>query len=385
MAKNAKGKSNEIDFTENKVSTPVKKYVDRIRGIVKRKLKNSNIPIFMEMSNDKDVLAHYFMNRKDYLGLIGGSNMAMLDRVVRLSIAQCVVNDVSLAMESKSGVVYPGIWDEFSLMTLAMSVIGIGTIENNPEKGYFLVCGHQDDLRKEGGVTEEDAESYDIGTWVPFEDYNPNVITQYCLLIQSILIGMIRSEITSVIPAALSCSANESTYSRYARELKEILTPGITKWKERDKAETTTLDEEANAFIDAVETGLVGYLVVLLSESGLSKEAIELALRVSKAKVFYTSDAEDDSEINSFVDRRMNFIYTLNYTYHGVNGEEVFGTAITLKPYDIVAVVDSKADTAKNAKAHLGKAFRKFIDSSMLYVTNIYLREKGNPISDEAD
>jgi len=358
-----------IDLTKNKTSTPVTRYVGTIKTDMVRIMKHSNIPVLMEMAKDSEVLQNYFLNRRLNSTLLG-ENITLMDRALRTAISNTIVNDLKDAMKNKNSC-YPGIWNDHNLFSLVYSLVNITMMADAPEKGHFLtVCSPNNiptDAEKINGLPSS--------ICIPFTEYNPNRLFQLCIVLQNTALNMIVETASRDVPSALMNAATDSVTIRMAEEFGRVLVSVMDEkgWLADDMELSGEISDQATAFIEVIEQPLIGYLMGLLSTSGLSNAVINEMFRHSTANAFY--EIADEDFTTQFITSGNMIRYALS---HKTEEESLkFGIGFICDVHDLYTVAKWTKDGGtimdKKILNQLGSALKAFFDDAVRYCINIHL------------
>lgn len=370
------------------VTVPVRRFIERLYTEFKRELVSTNIPALKSIAQDKDLISHYFLNRDLYLKLLG-NHIALLDRTMRSSFASILTKDMMSSLFESDNTTFPGLWDDFHVKSLIITMINVATLTDDPAAGTFLSI-----RRHNSGFTTEDVKEFSPASWMPFNDYQPNRLYQFLAVVHQTALSTIIGEIETNVPAATFSASGEPVTVRYGRQLGELLYGPL-----QDKASTDmTIEEQADHFIKLIEKPLFTYMTVLLSESGFDMEAVSEALSNSKAVVTYSLENKGGKVASTFIHPWTKVRYTL------INGERGLTSFCEFSPMDATIAantmehpnkaVDEETGEEKtlpptlstderNACNRLGKSLQGFLDSLAAYMMNLAIVESNERLRDQ--
>lgn len=368
-------KNRVIKLTDNRTSALVSNYTKRVQNEFIRRLKDTNIPAAQVLAKDAAVLQNYFLNRKLNQFLLGDT-ILITDRVLRTSIASLIAAEIDAAIHGKE-IVCPGQWSRYEIFGLIYAHINFATLTDAPEDGFFLSA------HRSLQITEDEAAKYDAGTFIPFADYNPNKLFQFCLIVQNLVMNIIVEEMYRVIPHSLMRTKEEDLQTRYAREFGNLLNRHFAK-NPLVIPEDATTDAQATAFIKAIERPLMSYISDLLTNSGLSVVAIKEMFTSSDALVLYNHDPKYPSD--RFMVPGTTINYCLRYNPKPeMNLRAVFEAEardiMTISSWDPeVKDADGNPVTpTKSVISNIGKALHSFFTSMVVYTMNVHIQNTLDP------
>lgn len=370
------------------VGVPVRRFTERLYTEFKRELVSTNIPALKSIAQDKNLIAHYFQNRDLYMSLLG-SNIVMLDRVMRSAFATILAKDLMSSVFENEDRTFPGLWDEFHVKSLIITMINIATLADKPEAGYFLSARRHAD----GMPTEEVAKTYAPASWMPFVEYHPNRLYQFLTVVHQSVLSTIIAEIETNVPAATFSASGEPVTVRYGRQFGELM----YELREDEAEADMTIEEEADRFIKTMERPLMTYMTALLNESGFDVNRVGEVLSNSRAAATYNMENKGGKTASAFIHQWVRVQYTL------FNDEAALSAHCEFCPLDVSTAasamkhpnraVDEETGEEKilpptltnderNACNRLGKSIQAFLDSLSAYMINLAIVEQNKRTAD---
>lgn len=377
---------------ESTVAIPVRRLMERVATEFKHELVDTKIPAFKSIGADKDLVAHYFLHRELYADLLG-ANIALLDRVLRSSLATIIAKDLMATLENPDRT-FPGLWDEFHVKSLAMTMVNVATIADDESGATFLSVRRHPN----GMPTKEEATQYQPASWMPYAGYTPDNLYRFLLVAHNTTISTIISEIEAAVPAATFSASGEPATIRYGRQFGELMHEAL-----QDKAEAgMTIEEEADQFIKLTEKPLITYMTAIMSESGFNLDAIGDMLANSRAAATYTTKNKGGKQASTFIHPWTKITYTLFSTERQTAISSAMAS-VELSPADICTaakVLDRKSTVKdeetgeekevaptlttdeRNACNRLGKSILAFMDGLSTYMINLAIAKQNERVKD---
>ena len=375
MAKKQSIKRRQSNTTTG-VPQHVRKYIERLQKEFVLCLKASKIPALAALATDDHILESYFTRREFHEDLLG-SSIEFLDRCFCMAASSVVTKDLMTSMFYDTQATYPGLWNQTNIQSLALTMINVREIEDDPENSPILDARRLPLTHHTVTKVELESNKDNQHAWMPFNAFTPDRLVRFCMIVQATCIGAIVNEIRSNIPAAKLSTHTESLAMRYGRELGSMLENAVSSLP---TAEEITADD----FVDAFENPFMSYLIALLSESGFSGLAIKNMVAGSKANVVYSLESANGSKkASTFVHPWVKMTYGL---YHEIGDGHIYQARFTVSPADIIEVatpvLETDADgqpiistTRKNAQNRVGKALIHFMDEITKYIIQVYLHD----------
>lgn len=359
-----------IDLTQDKTAVMAKNYEKGVRKALARYLRDSNIPVLVELSKDSDILSRYFLNQQFYQNMLG-NNIVQLNNAVKSALVDNLLDDVMTAMLNKN-VAYPGVWPKGAVYATVATKVNIRRPSDNPKAGWYLTVSSPATLTD---ITTEEMQKLPAVECMAFADYNPNRLFQFCMEAIRQAIGMIMDQIQYNIPSACMHTATESLSDRYAREFGTILNENMKKLEWREHEHKGTLNELFTEVVSLIENPLIGHMSALMNLSGLSTYAVTKAYQHSNAKVYYSLDDDDQNDTT---------VYNLNDVIGNVNIKYLLVTkdidnpmqiAFTANAAELLHVADVMNGEVpmKQSISHVGGELVRFFNHMVRYAMNIHI------------
>lgn len=382
--KNNNMRTRRVGSKESPEVVAAKKYVTRIQKNFRDLLRSTNILGLITMADDQDLIEHYFINSKFYRQLLG-SSYVYAQRCFNMAVADTIGQDVT-AMFRDTKDVYPGIWNEFTIKTLAMIRVRTIMLADDIDAGMYLTANIP---TAEETVTTETLKEYVENSYMRFTDYTPLKLHAFCMVVQSTTINRILGEIRDAIPAAMLTNG-ETIENRFGREFGEVLrnVKFNETYREHLEDDSYGIDEhghmpdkamnwQANEFVHLMGQSLLGYATIMLSESGIAVKSIDDSLKESKANVHYSNNA-GGKKAKDFVHPWVKMNYMLGFA--AKDADRLYGAEFVVCPNDIALVANEvpKDENGKEivekdlqmARNRVGKAMLQFLKSLVKYVIN---------------
>lgn len=369
-----------LDFTKDKTTPIAKNYEKGISKLLVNYLKNSNIPVLVEISKDQDILPHYFLDQTFYARMLG-DNIVHLNNAVKAAIVDTLMEGVSEAMHNKKAA-YPGIWPRGAIYAIVATRVNIRRPSDNPKAGWYLtVRPYIGSSSEPVELTTKEMSKLPAVECMTFGDYNSNRLFQFCMEAINQAITLIMNQIANGVPNAYVHSMTETLAGRYVREFGTILNENLKKTNWRETEHRGTITDLFSSFVSIVESPLVGHMTALLSLSGLSSDVINRAFANSNATVYYSvsdSDREDNAVYDlSDVIGGLNMIYALS----NKDPQSPMQITFTAAAADLMHAADViNGDTPMpDALNRVGNALVRFYDNLVKYSMAIYVAHADEP------
>lgn len=366
-----------IDTTSENVSPAVRKMVHGIETTFRNQVATCNIPVFKVMQRTL-TLESYFMNHDDYMAILG-DNVELLDRMMFTAIANGITSDILNAIEHGK-VNYVGVWDHDAIYSIASASITFMKNDKDPMVRYLTPLQF-------AVISDEDLAKQAEGSYMKFSDYNPNRFAEQVLMIRGLVVKCMTDIIQNRIPMAFLSSGEDNLASRlqnyYVQYLKEalgeIMPDAIEDVTEEDKVywkvnevkvaeylDSTATEKKVRTFIDAFEQPFLTMMTMLLHESGLSSNLINMELGTSKIHILY-----DDPADKKMKDLRLDYAMV----FEGFeNDKRPLQIGYEINVGDAVQVAMELSTVSRTRKENFGKGIRSFLLEMVTYAINIYTR-----------
>ena len=371
------------------VSVPIRRFNERLYAESKKQLAATNIPALKTISQDKDLIEHYFQNRPLYTHLLG-EHIQIFDRVMRSAFATILTKDMMTGLIEKENTTFPGLWDEFHIKLLFITMLNVVTLSDKPDAGTFFSVRRPTDGNT---MTSEEVKEFSETSWMPFREYEPVRFYRFMMVVYQTVLSTMLSEIETKVPAATFSASGEPVTIRYGRQFGELMRVPL-----EDKDEVTmTIDEQADSYIKKLERPLFTYMTTLLSESGFGLESVTEAFSKSRAAVTYSVTNKGSKTASTFIHPWTRIQYNL------ISEDNALSARCELCPDDVriaASVADANTEVdeetgetkqvpvvltteQRNACNRLGKSIGAFMESLSTYIINLAIIENNVRVKDE--
>lgn len=356
-----------IDLTKPKTDKHATEFGKCITEWIQKYCNASQIPLFIELAKSKQLLDMYFLNYQKMRDILG-DHIIIFERILRDSISNAIVPYVESAL--KKGV-YPGHWAPTAIFSLCRSMIRIVMPIDKPDLGYYLYIppvGTEADT-----VTVSDLENLPAMQCMRYQDYNPNRLYQFGMIVEECLMSIIAKEIELNVPFAKLASASEPLELRYAREAAEYMAPSIETWsKECWFNSNMSLDSKLRKLSDCMGQPLLTYCVRVLQQCGFSGPAVQNMLECSDLHVFYDPNAIQ--RIEDIASHTTGLSITLSYKMELIKERpiQIPSVRLDLKMNDLYNLVVNQYTPAP-IKTAIGKKIARAIDDLTRYTLVVAL------------
>lgn len=349
-----------LDFSQDKTSPTVRKTVRIIDAIFQNQVRISNIPAFKVMGKSIN-LNSFFLDHEDYQAIFG-SNCDVLDRMMMSSISEYMAKDI-VASIADAKVNYVGVWDEWTIYNIAAATITF--MKNDFDTELYLTAQQYQQISK------EDLEKLPEGSYMPFSQFNPNRFYEQILLIRKVILSIVTGIIENKLPKAFLGSQDVPVNNRLWSYYKNIMNADMQKVLDDASMDLKTYCAQPASerlirdFNDIFEKPFMTFTSLLLQESGLSQNIINMMLGMSRIFVFY-----DDPENTSLGD--VNLMITLTNEKSDLPNKAKVDFNITIQDALDMALLDQK-ELPKKCGEIYGKPIRTLLLNLCIYAINIYV------------
>lgn len=349
-----------LDFSQDKTSPTVRKTVRIIDAIFLNQVRVSNIPAFKVMGKSIN-LNSFFLDHEDYQAIFG-PNCDVLDRMMMSSISEYMAKDI-VASIADAKVNYVGVWDEWTIYNIA--AVTITFMKNDFDTELYLTAQQYQQISK------EDLEKLPEGSYMPFSQFNPNRFYEQILLIRKVILSIVTGIIENKLPKAFLGSQDVPVNNRLWSYYKNIMNADMQKVLDdagmdlKAYCAQPASERLIRDFNDIFEKPFMTFTSLLLQESGLSQNIINMMLGMSRIFVFY-----DDPENTSLGD--VNLMITLTNEKSDLPNKAKVDFNITIQDALDMALLDQK-ELPKKCGEIYGKPIRTLLLNLCIYAINIYV------------
>lgn len=349
-----------LDFSQDKTSPTVRKTVRIIDTIFQNQVKVSNVPAFKVMGKSIN-LNSFFLDHEDYQAIFG-PNCDILDRMMMSSISEYMAKDI-VASIADAKVNYVGVWDEWTIYNIAAATITF--MKNDFDTELYLTAQQYQQISK------EDLEKLPEGSYMPFSQFNPNRFYEQILLIRKVILSIVTGIIENKLPKAFLGSQDAPVNNRLWSYYKNIMNADMQKVLDdagmdlKAYCVQPATERLIRDFNDIFEKPFMTFTALLLQESGLSQNIINMMLGMSRIFVFY-----DDPENVSLGD--VNLVIALTNEKSDLPNKAKVDFNITIQDALDMALLDQK-ELPKKCGEIYGKPIRTLLLDLCIYAINIYV------------
>ena len=371
-------KQKVINLTEDKTSTYVRNCSMNVERTFQQLLRNSNIPVFMDLGKEMTV-ERYFLNRKLFDRLLG-KNLSISDYFLRVAIAKEAARQASEALGKNNEYVYPGYWDT---EVMIQSMVHTNIVPDVDDTSVWYLTTMVVENINAGQVHELQAAG-NYTSVMNFADYNPNRLYQ---LIQNNFLTAVRviiGEINAHYPKAYASTKNSPTNVRIARELGQFIQGGLTEFSSNDSMLPT--EKVVTDFLSAFEKPFMVYLIELVKSGGIDKNLIESMISDIELNALY-----ENKDAKTLDDVKVTYVIALK-DIKGNDGKPVqTGFSFVIKDMMNLAfdgVNESNRSISMTNLSKLGTAIKKLMNDIIYICTTYAIRQIENEktnVSEDSD
>ena len=369
-------KQKVINLTEDKTSTYVRNCSMNVERTFQQLLRNSNIPVFMDLSKEMTI-ERYFLNRKLFDRLLG-KNLSISDYFLRVAIAKEAARQASEALGKNNEYVYPGYWDT---EVMIQSMVHTNIVPDAGDTSIWYLTTLVVENINAGQVHELQAAG-NYTSVMNFADYNPNRLYQ---LIQNNFLTAVRviiGEINAHYPKAYASTKNSPTNVRIARELGQFIQGGLTEFN----AVMRPTEKVVTDFLSAFEKPFMVYLIELVKSGGIDKNLIESMISDIELNALY-----ENKDAKTLDDVKVTYVIALK-DIKGNDGKPVqTGFSFVIKDMMNLAfdgVNESNRSISMTNLSKLGTAIKKLMNDIIYICTTYAIRQVENEktnVSEDSD
>lgn len=369
-------KQKVINLTDDKTSTYVRNCNMNVERTFQQLLRNSNIPVFMDLGKEMTV-ERYFLNRKLFDRLLG-KNLSISDYFLRVAIAKEAARQASEALGKNNEYVYPGYWDT---EVMIQSMVHTNIVPDADDTSVWYLTTMVVENINAGQVHELQAAG-NYTSVMNFADYNPNRLYQ---LIQNNFLTAVRviiGEINAHYPKAYASTKNSPTNVRIARELGQFIQVWLTDFN----ALLHPTEKVVTDFLCAFEKPFMVYLIELVKSGGIDKNLIESMISDIELNALY-----ENKDAKTLDDVKVTYVIALK-DIKGNDGKPVqTGFSFVIKDMMNLAfdgVNESNRSISMTNLSKLGTAIKKLMNDIIYICTTYAIRQVENEktnVSEDSD
>lgn len=253
----------------------------RIARSFQRQLKQSNIPVFVQIASET-TLPRYFLNRSLYMNILG-DNIFIADRFIHNAIVDEIVPFLKDMCEYYR---LPGIsiHDITATAKLCVNILPSAVDES---KMYL----HAEPI----GVAPHDIDDnklYPEGSFMEFSEFNPRRLRQIVVTMQTSALNTIIREIGAHYPTMRVCTPNADADDIIVQLLQDMVSGSLLNSDILSKLDQKPSEKLIMEFIDAIEKPFMQYVFTVMLRSGVSRELIQHLFETVELHVLYQTEAD---------------------------------------------------------------------------------------------
>ena len=350
-----------LNTTTDKISPAVRRMVKDIDTELKKQAKESNIPVMQILGANVLNAESFFLNHMDYTAILG-KNSDILDRMMMTAICSSLTEDILWSL-TEAGVNYVGVWDRYTVYNILAAVVTF--MKNDFDDELYLTA------QQYAVISKEDLEKLPVTSYMPFSEYNPNRFVEQLMLIRAVAVDTIAGIMDNKLPKAFLSAKSDPIYGRLCKNYKTMMENDMKELLGEMDADTylnqSASEKKISAFTEYFEKPFLVMCSILMQQSGLSENLINMALGMSHVHIIY-----DDP-----TDRKLGDIHiVVNLAAEKLPvGIEQPKTGFSISVADAILFALGDIDELpKSKKEPFGKAIRSLIISMCTYSINIYTR-----------
>lgn len=340
-----------IDLTKDKTSSAVTKFITRVNKMFVLFLKKTNVPVFMAMAKNASTES-FFLDHDIYKAIFGEIGIQLFDQCYLTALNTVITDDVTSAID-KSGA-FVGLWDSHTIYDIVSNATTI-MVGDEDGKQYFTAQQYHI-------ISAEDLAKLDVGTYMPFDEYNPNRFYQQVYHIIGLTMSIVKHVITNRWPKLYYSDDTSVVYGRFYATLGAYLKNNNV--SRIDVSEPYT-ERTVRQFMDELDRPLMTMVAAMLDDSGLCEATVLNFLSSIKLHLAYS---EPDTKVIGDTLVTMMLVTETLPTHPAISFE------ITIK--DLMQCYDVCVDGAKPSKTRLEKferAIKRFISDLCMMSINVYI------------
>lgn len=351
-----------VNLEQEKISPAVRKMVSNVDSELKLQTKMSNIPVFRLLGTSTLTAESFFLNHVDYEAILG-QNVDILDRMMMTAICKTLTDDILWSMD-KAKVSYVGVWDEYTIYNILAAIVTFMNHDSKPEK--YLTA------QQYAQISQEDLEALNPATYMPFSEYNPNRFVEQLVIIRKVAVDTIANIISNKLPKAFMASSDDPLgirlYNSYVSMLRDDMNAMLGDTAYSDFLASPASERNIRKFTDYFEKPFLVMLTLLLKESGLSDNVINMALGLSRIHIIF-DDPTPDMKTG---DIKIAYNMISENLPEGVEPVKV-SFEVTIGDAVRMALMIPE-QIAKGRREAFGKSIRTLILQTCTYVINVYTK-----------
>lgn len=371
--------------------------IKAINSTISESFKNSNIPVLQELAKIPNFMEAYMSNAPYYVALLGNCYVQFYSAIVDAIKAEVAVMAKGTMTAQKA--IYPGVWSDHLMMSLAEKLMLLGaTAVDDPKGGWYIVVETIDaelahkDTKGMGYLTTEYLQSRPENEVMKFTDYTDERFNQILVMLTTAVVSRCMLLSADRYPALITTADSPSQPIRIAEQFNKTIIPKITDWF--DNVYVTIDDghmkEEVDSFVQCNINEILSFVCTLAQHGGLNNTLIDAVLANSSITPMCNCEGFD-----GLADPKFKITFLL--TYKTVKETPVTAT-FELLPVKIFNLFTNDKVTV-SMKRDLGRMLRDAMTAYVRYciavladdpeVINTYVaslpKPESDPLPDGAD
>lgn len=356
-----------LDFTKDKTSAPVKKAVHQVDMLFRQQVHDANIPALRVLEKIINVDS-FFLNHLDFEAILG-SNIDLLDRMMMTAICSVLTKDIQESI-ADAKLNYVGVWDEHTIYSIAGATVTF--MKHDTKTETYLTA-----LQFEK-ISQEDLDKFPTASYMPFSEYNPNRFFQQMINIRAVVLNTISGIIQHKIPKAFLASDEQPLSLRLVNYYQSIMQNDMKTIVSECKyvtvpednplygtfSEQPATEKLVRRITDYFEKPFMSFIALILQESGLSQNIINMMLGMSRLHLIYEDPVDkilgDVGVTVMLTTERSGLSKPTKVEYH-----------TTIRDMTDMALLNM-TNLSKSRWDTYGKPIRTFILDLCTYAINIY-------------
>ncbi len=351
-----------IDLTKEKTSPAVTKFITRVNKMFVTFLKKSNVPVFMATAKNASVES-FFLDYDTYKAVFGEIGIQLFEQCFLTALNTIIADDVTSAIDKSDAFV--GLWDSHTIYDIASNAT---TIMVGDEDGRRYFTAHQYHT-----ISADDLAKLAVGTYMPFDEYNPNRFYQQVHHIIGLSVSVVKNIIKNRWPKLYYSDETSVVTGRFYATLGAYLRDGsVSKINISDPYEERTIRQ----FMDELDKPLMTMTAALLDDSGLSHATVLSFLSAVKLHLVYSESASGHVGDTTV---------TLMLVADSLNGKPAVSFDITIK--DLMACYETCLEGKQASKTRIEKfekSIKRYINDLCMMAIKVYIETAMSDVVQES-
>lgn len=351
-----------IDLTKEKTSPAVTKFVNRVNKLFVMFLKKTNVPVFMAMAKNASAES-FFLDYDTYKAVFGEIGIQLFEQCFLTALNTAIADDVTAAIDKSAAFV--GLWDSHTIYDI---VTNATTIMVGDEDGRRYFTAHQYHT-----ISSEDLAKLEVGTYMPFDEYNPNRFYQQVYHIIGLSVAIVKNIIKNRWPKLYYSDETSVVTGRFYATLGAYL-------RDANVSKIDTSEEYAERtvrqFMDELDKPLMTMTAALLDDSGLSHATVLSFLSSIKLHLVYNESASGKIGDTTV---------TMMLVAESLNGKPGVSFDITIK--DLMVCYEACLEGEQASKTRIEKfekAIKRYVNDLCMLAIKVYIETAMSDIVQES-